>query len=144
MFPERLTLLTRTFWTTSLKTRSHSIICAYVMMSSLHHQSMFDSLSQKEFLSARQRSNPYETIRGAFFQNRSLSLSIFGVSDDVVISPLRAAMKMANIDAVTGFMFTNPRKNDGVIYLSPSLNPSLHPLSKCPGSTWSPGYSVFR
>ena len=49
-------------------------------MSSLHHQSMFDSLSQKEFLSARQRSNPYETIRGAFFQNRSLSLSPYLVS----------------------------------------------------------------
>ena len=33
-------------------------------------QSMFDSLSTKEFLNSRQRSNPYETIKGALFQNR--------------------------------------------------------------------------
>ena len=31
---------------------------------------MFDSLSTKEFLNSRQRSNPYETIKGALFQNR--------------------------------------------------------------------------
>ena len=41
-------------------------------------------------------------------------------------------MKMANIDAVTGFMFTNPRKNDGVIYLSPTqpFTPSSLQMSR--------------
>jgi cap1 methyltransferase len=60
----------------------------------LENKSMFDNLSTKEFLNSRQRSNPYETIKGAFFQNR-------------------AAMKMANIDAITGFMFTDPRTENG-------------------------------
>ena len=40
-------------------------------------------------MKARTRSNPYETIRGAFFLNR-------------------AAMKMANLDAICEFMFSNP------------------------------------
>ena len=44
---------------------------------------------------ARTRSNPFETIRGVMFQNR-------------------AAMKMANMDAVFDFMFTNPRDKNGV------------------------------
>ena len=52
-------------------------------------QNVFDHLGQKEVLRARSRSNPYETIGKVFFQNR-------------------AALKMANLDAVTGFMFTNP------------------------------------
>ena len=38
---------------------------------------------------ARTRSNPFETIGKLFFQNR-------------------AALKMANMDAVFGFMFTRP------------------------------------
>eukprot|EP00731_Ephydatia_muelleri_P018469 Em0011g509a len=62
-----------------------------VLQSILKSKSEFDLLSNKEFLDARRRSNPYETIRGAIFQNR-------------------AAMKMANIDAVFDFMFTQAVK----------------------------------
>jgi cap1 methyltransferase len=41
-------------------------------------------------LNARSRANPFESIAACFFQNR-------------------AAMKMANIDAVFNFMFTDPK-----------------------------------
>ena len=51
---------------------------------------VFDNLDRKEMHRARARSNPFELIRNAFFQNR-------------------AAVKMANIDKATNFLFTNPR-----------------------------------
>ena len=38
---------------------------------SLFHQSVFDNLEGEEMRRARTRSNAYETIRGAFFLNRS-------------------------------------------------------------------------
>ncbi|XP_045186232.2 cap-specific mRNA (nucleoside-2'-O-)-methyltransferase 1-like [Mercenaria mercenaria] len=57
-------------------------------------KSIFDRLEPEEMRKARTRSNPYETIRGAFFLNR-------------------AAMKMANMDAVLDFMFTSPKYPDG-------------------------------
>lgn len=50
-----------------------------------------------ELSKARSRANPFETIKGVFFLNR-------------------AAMKMANIDAVFDFMFTNPKDRDGVSF----------------------------
>ncbi|XP_065911664.1 cap-specific mRNA (nucleoside-2'-O-)-methyltransferase 1-like isoform X2 [Dysidea avara] len=55
---------------------------------------VFDHLDRKEFLDARLRSNPFETIKGVMFQNR-------------------AAMKMANIDAVFDYCFTYPKKPNG-------------------------------
>jgi cap1 methyltransferase len=58
-------------------------------------QTVFDSLAGDEFLKARTRSNPYEMVKGAIFQNR-------------------AAMKMANMDAVFDFMFSCPRDKDQV------------------------------
>ena len=33
-------------------------------------QTVFDNLADKEKLDARQRSNPFETIKGVIFQNR--------------------------------------------------------------------------
>ena len=39
-------------------------------------QTVFDSLDDKEFLEARQRANPYETIKGAIFQNRQEMIKI--------------------------------------------------------------------
>ena len=48
---------------------------------------MFDTLEPQELNKARTRSNPFESIKGGFFLNR-------------------AAMKMANMDAVFDFMFT--------------------------------------
>ena len=58
-------------------------------------KSIFDQLEPEELRNARTRSNPFETIRGVFFLNR-------------------AAMKMANMDAVFDFMFTDPKSEDGV------------------------------
>jgi hypothetical protein len=60
-----------------------------ILKSVLDCKSIFDDLSNKEMLDARRRSNPYEAIGAQFFQNR-------------------AALKMANIDAVFDFIFTNP------------------------------------
>jgi cap1 methyltransferase len=51
-------------------------------------KNIFDRLDLKELCQARARANPFETIRSVFFMNR-------------------AALKMANIDAATDFMFTN-------------------------------------
>lgn len=60
----------------------------------LRCKTVFDDLEGEEMRRARTRSNPYETIRGAFFLNR-------------------AAMKMANIDHVFDNMFTNPKDSQG-------------------------------
>ena len=60
----------------------------------LKNKSIFDKLGNREFLSARTRANPYETIRGGIFQNR-------------------AAMKMAEIDASFDFMFTSHKDRQG-------------------------------
>lgn len=60
----------------------------------LESKNIFDNLGGDEFLKARFRANPYETIRGAIFQNR-------------------AAMKMAEVDASFDYMFTNhPDRNE--------------------------------
>lgn len=56
-------------------------------------KSVFDTLEPNELCKARSRSNPFESIKGGFFLNR-------------------AAMKMANMDKVFDFMFTDP-KNSG-------------------------------
>ena len=56
-------------------------------------------LGADEFLRARTRSNPHETIRGGIFQNR-------------------AAMKMAELDATFDFMFTNPKDERGLSIVS--------------------------
>ena len=50
-------------------------------------KSFFDHIDHRSFLSARQRANPFELIKGEMFQNR-------------------AALKMAELDAITGRMFT--------------------------------------
>ncbi|XP_062406548.1 cap-specific mRNA (nucleoside-2'-O-)-methyltransferase 1 [Sardina pilchardus] len=60
----------------------------------LRCKNVFDDLEGEEMRRARTRSNPYETIRGAFFLNR-------------------AAMKMANMDHVFDYMFTNPKDSQG-------------------------------
>lgn len=49
---------------------------------------MFDELDAMELCKARSRANPFETLKSAFFMNR-------------------AALKMANIDAATNFLFTS-------------------------------------
>ena len=58
-------------------------------------QNVFDELGEREIQRARLRSNPFETIGKVFFQNR-------------------AALKMANLDAITDMMFTKPVDELGV------------------------------
>uniref|UniRef100_A0A4W5NFU2 Cap-specific mRNA (nucleoside-2'-O-)-methyltransferase 1 n=1 Tax=Hucho hucho TaxID=62062 RepID=A0A4W5NFU2_9TELE len=65
-----------------------------LLHSLLRCKTVFDDLEGEEMRRARTRSNPYETIRGAFFLNR-------------------AAMKMANMDHVFDGMFTNPKDSQG-------------------------------
>ncbi|XP_066961198.1 cap-specific mRNA (nucleoside-2'-O-)-methyltransferase 1 [Macrobrachium rosenbergii] len=60
----------------------------------LKAKSIFDNLDGKELQRARSRSNPFETLGKLFFQNR-------------------AALKMANLDAIFDFMFTNPKNESG-------------------------------
>lgn len=66
----------------------------------LEAKNVFDELGGEEMRKARARSNPYETIRACIFQNR-------------------AAMKMANMDAITDFMFTKPTDKNGKTILTP-------------------------
>ncbi|XP_050680047.1 cap-specific mRNA (nucleoside-2'-O-)-methyltransferase 1 isoform X1 [Leptidea sinapis] len=57
-------------------------------------KTIFDSLYDEDMRNARFRSNPYETIGSVIFLNR-------------------AAVKMANLDAVFDFMFTQPTQPSG-------------------------------
>lgn len=65
-----------------------------ILTNILTSKSAFDKLSGPDMRKARTRSNPFETIRGCIFQNR-------------------AAVKMANMDSMCDFMFTNPVDRDG-------------------------------
>jgi len=71
-----------------------SFIDEEILKKVLDCKTVFDNLEDKELRTARTRSNPFETIRGGIFQNR-------------------AAMKMANIDAVFDWLFSDPKKPDG-------------------------------
>nr|XP_053609664.1 cap-specific mRNA (nucleoside-2'-O-)-methyltransferase 1 isoform X2 [Plodia interpunctella] len=59
----------------------------------LEAKTIFDSLDDEDLRRARSRSNPYETIASVIFLNR-------------------AAVKMANMDAVFDFIFTKPKKQN--------------------------------
>lgn len=60
----------------------------------LESKSVFDNLGAEDMRRARTKSNPFETIRGNIFLNR-------------------AAVKMANMDSMFDFMFTNPVNEAG-------------------------------
>lgn len=60
----------------------------------LAQKSIFDNLGADDMRNARTRCNPFETIGSAIFLNR-------------------AAVKMANMDALFDFMFTKPIDEDG-------------------------------
>lgn len=89
-------------------------------------QSVFDELDGEEMRRARTRSNPYEMIRGAFFLNRFVECLVVHPFPVYVYFQLwkprmrlylcvhRAAMKMANMDHVFDYMFTNPKDCQGV------------------------------
>ncbi|MFT7813046.1 cap-specific mRNA (nucleoside-2'-O-)-methyltransferase 1 [Arapaima gigas] len=78
-----------------MKIEDETEFCSEDLLHSLLRcKSVFDDLEGEEMRRARTRANPYETIRGVFFLNR-------------------AAMKMANIDHVFDYMFTNPKDVQG-------------------------------
>ncbi|XP_057661537.1 cap-specific mRNA (nucleoside-2'-O-)-methyltransferase 1 isoform X4 [Diorhabda carinulata] len=70
--------------------------CRFCDQEILHNvidaKNIFDEMDNQELCQARAKSNPFETIRSVFFMNR-------------------AALKMANIDAATDFMFTDIDEN---------------------------------
>ncbi|KAJ0176569.1 hypothetical protein K1T71_007748 [Dendrolimus kikuchii] len=66
----------------------------HILKGVLDAKTIFDGLYDEDLRHARFRSNPYETIGSVIFLNR-------------------AAVKMANIDAVFDFMFTSPKKQNG-------------------------------
>ncbi|XP_018567759.1 cap-specific mRNA (nucleoside-2'-O-)-methyltransferase 1 isoform X2 [Anoplophora glabripennis] len=63
-----------------------------ILDSVLKAKNIFDELNLFELCHARTKANPFETIKSVFFMNR-------------------AALKMANIDAATEFMFSNIDQN---------------------------------
>ncbi|KAK2710052.1 hypothetical protein QYM36_013652 [Artemia franciscana] len=87
-------------------------------------QTVFDSLDEKQLRDARTRSNPFETIKKVFFQNR-------------------AAVKMAEIDAVTEFMFTNfNQRNDDASNVD--AKEPLYFADVCAGPGGFSEYVLFR
>ncbi|KAF6208213.1 hypothetical protein GE061_016665 [Apolygus lucorum] len=67
---------------------------AKLLSNILKGKNVFDHLSAEELFKSRSRSNPFETLKSGIFLNR-------------------AALKMANIDAVFDRMFTDPKFEDG-------------------------------
>ena len=89
----------------------------------LDAKSVFDKLEPDELMKSRTRSNPFETIRGAFFLNR-------------------AAMKMANLDAICDFMFTNPVNDNGISMVAPTE--PLYFADVCSGPGGFSEYILWR
>lgn len=89
----------------------------------LRAKSTFDELGENDMLQARTRSNPFEKIKGAIFLNR-------------------AAIKMANMDALLGYMFTQPVDQQG----SPLVRPDglLYFADVCAGPGGFSEYVLFR
>lgn len=71
-----------------------------VLKGILRAKTIFDQLDARELQRSRSRSNPFETLGKLFFQNR-------------------AALKMANMDAVFDFMFTRPVDETGESLVGP-------------------------
>lgn len=89
----------------------------------LAQKSVFDNLGADDMRNARTRSNPFETIRGAIFQNR-------------------AAVKMANIDALFDFMFTTPVDEHGTSLVRE--NDLLYFADVCAGPGGFSEYVLWR
>uniref|UniRef100_A0A8C5MK83 Cap-specific mRNA (nucleoside-2'-O-)-methyltransferase 1 n=1 Tax=Leptobrachium leishanense TaxID=445787 RepID=A0A8C5MK83_9ANUR len=96
-----------------------------LLRSLLECKSSFDELEGDEMRRARTRSNPYETIRGVFFLNR-------------------AAMKMANIDHVFDYMFTNPKDAQGRPKLRDKDSDLLYFADVCAGPGGFSEYVLWR
>lgn len=89
----------------------------------LESKSVFDNLGAEDMRKARTKSNPFETIRGNVFLNR-------------------AAVKMANMDSMFDFMFTNPVDEAG----NPQLGDDdlLYFADVCAGPGGFSEYVLFR
>lgn len=100
-----------------------NFIDAQLLSDVLRAKSTFDELGENDMLQARTRSNPYEKIKGAIFLNR-------------------AAIKMANMDALLDYMFTNPVDQQG----SPLVRPDglLYFADVCAGPGGFSEYVLFR
>lgn len=96
---------------------------ARVLQDIMSSKSTFDELDGQELRRAVARSNPYETIKGGIFLNR-------------------AAMKMANMDRVFDFMFTQPKDQDGND--SVSKNELLYFADVCAGPGGFSEYVLWR
>ena len=70
-----------------------------IIKSIMKSKEVFDQLEGHEMRKARTKSNPFEIIQGVFFLNR-------------------AAMKMAEMDAVFDYIFTSPKDKGGLFFLS--------------------------
>ncbi|KAJ7340947.1 hypothetical protein JRQ81_004234 [Phrynocephalus forsythii] len=91
----------------------------------LQCKSVFDELDGEEMRRARTRSNPYEMIRGVFFLNR-------------------AAMKMANLDYVFDYMFTNPKDSRGTPLIKDRGAELLYFADVCAGPGGFSEYVLWR
>lgn len=87
----------------------------------LNSKTIFDQIDRDELRRARTRCNPFETIRGSIFLNR-------------------AAVKMANMDAVLDFMFTEPKDENGV----PLVKDLLYFADVCAGPGGFSEYVLWR
>ena len=94
-----------------------------ILKNVLNCKSVFDSLSGEELRRARSTSNPFETIEKAFFQNR-------------------AALKMANMDAVFDWMFTEPKDEFNKSLVKP--NELLYFADICSGPGGFSEYVLWR
>lgn len=83
-------------------------------------KSIFDTLDKNEMRRARTRSNPYETIKSAFFLNR-------------------AAVKMANMDRACDFMFTKANDSE-----DPKSRDLLYFADVCAGPGGFSEYVLWR
>lgn len=97
----------------------------HLLESLLQCKSAFDELEGEEMRRARTRSNPYEMIRGVFFLNR-------------------AAMKMANIDHVFEYMFTNPKDSQGKSLVRDKDSELLYFADVCAGPGGFSEYVLWR
>lgn len=100
-----------------------NFIDAQLLSDVLRAKSTFDELGEMDMLQARTRSNPFEKIKGAIFLNR-------------------AAIKMANMDALLDYMFTNPVDQQG----QPLVRPDglLYFADVCAGPGGFSEYVLFR
>ena len=84
-------------------------------------KSAFDGIPSLQFRQARERSNPFERIRGEFFQNR-------------------AALKMAEMDAMCGRIFTQPPSTRNILGQPPKKREIIQVGDVCAGPG---GFSEF-